>query len=46
MGNLPRRFFYGPGLDDFDMALQKETRLTESKTLQFRVEAFNLFNHA
>ena len=46
MGNVPRRFFYGPGLDDFDMALQKETRITESKTLQFRVEAFNLFNHA
>jgi hypothetical protein len=28
------------------MALLKSTKLTESKELQFRVEAFNLFNHA
>ncbi len=26
-------------------ALQKNLRLTESKPLQFRVEAFNAFNH-
>jgi carboxypeptidase family protein len=46
MGNVPRRFFYGPGMDNFDMALQKELRLSESKLLQFRMEAFNVFNHA
>ncbi len=46
LGNAPRRFFYGPGLDNFDMALQKETRISESKTLQFRMEAFNVFNHS
>lgn len=46
MGNAPRRFFYGPGMDNFDMALQKEVRLNESKLLQFRMEAFNVFNHA
>ncbi len=45
-GNVPRRFFYGPGMDNFDMALQKELRLSESKLLQFRMEAFNMFNHA
>jgi hypothetical protein len=28
------------------MALAKETNLTESKQLQFRLEAFNVFNHA
>jgi hypothetical protein len=45
-GNAPRRFFYGPGMDNYDMALLKNLRLTESKSLQFRVEAFNIFNHA
>jgi len=44
-GNAKRRFFYGPGLDNYDMALAKEVRLTESKVLQFRIEAFNVFNH-
>jgi hypothetical protein len=45
-GNAPRRFFYGPGMDDCDMALMKNVRLTESKSLQFRLEGFNVFNHA
>ncbi|MGA3212733.1 MAG: TonB-dependent receptor, partial [Terriglobales bacterium] len=44
-GNAPRRFFYGPGINNFDMALQKELRMTESKLLQFRLEGFNVFNH-
>jgi Carboxypeptidase regulatory-like domain len=45
-GNAKRRFFSGPGLDNYDMALLKNVSVTESKTLQFRLEAFNLFNHA
>ena len=28
------------------MALLKNLRVTESKSLQFRLEAFNVFNHA
>jgi len=28
------------------MALLKNLRLTESKNLQFRLEGFNVFNHA
>lgn len=44
-GNAKRRFFYGPGTDNFDMAVQKNLPLTESKSLLFRVEAFNVFNH-
>jgi hypothetical protein len=44
-GTAPRRFFYGPGLDNYDMALLKTVALTESKSLQFRLEAFNVFNH-
>ena len=45
-GTSRRRFFNGPGLNNYDMALLKNLRLTESKSLQFRVEAFNVFNHA
>ena len=45
-GTAKRRFFYGPGLDNYDMALVKELRMTESKSLQFRLEGFNVFNHA
>jgi hypothetical protein len=45
-GTSKRRFFYGPGLDNYDMALLKNVKLTESKSLQFRLEAFNVFNHA
>ena len=45
-GTAQRRFFYGPGMDNYDMALLKNVRLNESKSFQFRVEAFNAFNHA
>lgn len=45
-GNSPRRFFYGPGSANFDMALGKKFALTESMGLLFRLEAFNVFNHA
>jgi len=45
-GNASRRYFHGPGTENFDMALLKNLRLTEAKSLQFRLEAFNLFNHA
>ncbi len=38
--------FSGPGLDNYDMALLKSTTITESTKLQFRAEAFNVFNHA
>jgi hypothetical protein len=46
LGNSSRRFFYGPGINNFDLQLTKNLRLTESKSLDFRVEAFNAFNHA
>ena len=45
-GTSKRRFFYAPGQNNFDMALTKNLALTESKSLLFRVEAFNVFNHA
>jgi Carboxypeptidase regulatory-like domain len=46
LGNASRRFFYGPGISNFDMTLTKLLRITESKSLEFRLEAFNAFNHA
>jgi hypothetical protein len=45
-GTSKRRFFHGPGLDNYDLALLKTVPLTESKSLQFRLEGFNVFNHA
>ncbi len=45
LGNAKRRAFYGPGIENFDMTLQKSIRFTESGNLELRVEAFNAFNH-
>jgi hypothetical protein len=44
-GNAPRNAVIGPGLQEFDFSLQKDIRLTEATKLQFRAEAYNLFNH-
>jgi len=44
-GSASRRSFYGPGEINFDMALLKTLQFTESRSLQFRIEAFNAFNH-
>jgi hypothetical protein len=44
-GTSKRRFFYGPGAQNYDMAVAKILPFTESKSLLFRVEAFNVFNH-
>jgi len=46
LGNAKRRNFYGPGIENFDLTLQKSLHLTEARSLEFRVEAFNVFNHA
>ena len=46
VGNAKRRIFYGPGISNFDLTLKKGFRLTEARSLDFRVEAFNAFNHA
>ncbi|HEY9503844.1 MAG TPA: hypothetical protein VIR01_19555, partial [Pyrinomonadaceae bacterium] len=36
----------GPGFSNVDLSLVKDTKLSEDVTLQFRVEAFDFFNHA
>jgi len=45
LGNAPRRFFYGPGIQNFDLALIKHVRFDAARDLEIRLEAFNLFNH-
>jgi hypothetical protein len=45
-GNANRRFFHGPGVNNWDFAILKNTQLTERFVLQFRGELFNIFNHA
>jgi len=46
VGDAMRRFFSGPGINNFDLALLKDTQLTERTQVQFRAETFNIFNHA
>ena len=45
-GNAPRNAVIGPGLQEFDVSLHKDIRLTEATKLQFRAEVYNLLNHA
>jgi Carboxypeptidase regulatory-like domain len=44
-GDSRRRFFHGPGINQWDFALLKDTKITERFDLQFRAEFFNIFNH-
>jgi hypothetical protein len=43
-GNLGRNRFRGPGINNWDMVLQKTIRISERLGLEFRTEAYNLFN--
>ena len=45
-GNTARRFFSGPGVENFDVALSKQLPIRGSRSMLFRVEAFNVFNHS
>jgi hypothetical protein len=44
-GNAGRNILEGPGFQNVNMSLLKNTRFNERVNLQFRAEAFNLFNH-
>jgi carboxypeptidase family protein/TonB-dependent receptor-like protein len=44
-GNAGRNILEGPGFQNVNASLLKNTHLTERLNLQFRIEAFNLFNH-
>ncbi len=44
-GNAKRTICCGPGIQNFDISLQKNTPISERFTTQFRAEFFNAFNH-
>ena len=44
-GSAGRNIALGPRDSNWDFAAAKNIRLTESKTLQFRAELFNVLNH-
>jgi hypothetical protein len=44
-GNFGRNVFHGPGILNTDFSVSKRTVIAEKHTLEFRAEAFNLFNH-
>jgi hypothetical protein len=46
VGNAMRRYFHGPGVNNTNLTLAKNTQITSSTQVQFRAEAFNVFNHA
>jgi hypothetical protein len=46
VGSLQRRYFSGPWAFGLDMSALKQVNLTEKVNVEFRADAFNLFNHA
>ncbi len=44
-GNLGRNILRGPGYVNLDFSLNKETKINEDLTVQFRAETFNTLNH-
>jgi hypothetical protein len=44
-GSAGRNILRGPGFENVNASLVKNTALNERLNLQFRAEAFNLFNH-
>ncbi len=45
-GNLPRNALKGPNFGQFDLILNKRFRFSESRSIEFRTEVFNVFNRA
>jgi hypothetical protein len=49
LGNIGRNSIYGPGIEEFDYSLIKDThirRISEAFVVQLRAEFFNIANHA
>ena len=44
-GSAPRSICCGPGLNNSDISLQKNTQITERMRVEFRWDVFNLANH-
>jgi hypothetical protein len=45
LGNLGKNTLYGPGFQNWDFSIFKNTPIGEKVNTQFRAEFFNLFNH-
>jgi hypothetical protein len=45
LGNARRNILAGPGYNNFDFSLHKNTRITERVDTQLRAEFFNILNH-
>ena len=45
VGDVRRRDFSGPGMFNTDAVLMRNFPMGEGKVVQFRLEAFNVFNH-
>jgi len=47
VGNAPKNFFRGPGTNNWDISFFKNFQLgsSEERSLQFRFETYNTFNH-
>jgi hypothetical protein len=46
IGNCGRGGLTGPGVNNWDIGLLKNTHVTERVNVQFRAEFFNIWNHA
>jgi len=44
-GNSPRNALRGPGRNDFDLTIGRTFKFGESRSIEFRSEFFNAFNH-
>jgi len=44
-GNAPRNPLRGPGLNNWDFQLYKDTQITERTRFELRIEFYNVFNH-
>jgi len=44
-GSAKQFSFNGPGAVNTDMGVEKDTKVTERISLNFRIEMFNIFNH-
>jgi len=44
-GSAARNPFAGPGLNNFDVEISKDTTITESARMELRLEMFNVWNH-
>ncbi|HEV2246820.1 MAG TPA: carboxypeptidase regulatory-like domain-containing protein [Terriglobia bacterium] len=45
LGNAGRNFFHGPGINNTDLGIYKDTKITEKTKVELRFEFFNVFNH-